>query len=85
MPPFSRLDWCQNHLAPLEILMNDTTLLNLEQAADRLQIKPDTLRGWLRAGKLRGVKLGARRWRVREVDLPPFIETHLLPVPKEDG
>ena len=41
------------------------TFLTVEEAAKRLAVTPYTLRGWLRAGKLRGVQV-ARRWRVPE-------------------
>ena len=39
--------------------------LTVEQAARRLQITPYTLRAWLKAGKLRAIKLG-REWRISE-------------------
>ena len=39
--------------------------LTVEQAAERLQMAPYTLRTHLKAGKLRGVKRG-RVWRIPE-------------------
>ena len=45
-----------------------------EEAAKRLAVSPRTLREWLRAGKLKGVKMGSL-WRVAEHDLAQFIET----------
>jgi excisionase family DNA binding protein len=53
------------------------TLLTVEQAAATLQLRPKTLKGWLRAGKLTGCKIG-RQWRVREVDLDTFIQASLM-------
>src|SRR6266850_3126984 len=52
-------------------------LLTAEQAAATLQLSPKTIKGWLRAGKLTGCKIG-RQWRVREVDLEAFIQASLI-------
>ena len=52
-------------------------LLTAEQAAATLQLSPKTLKGWLRAGKLTGCKIG-RQWRVREMDLEAFIQASLI-------
>ncbi len=61
-----------------------TVLLTAEQVAERLQVREETVYDWLRAGRLRGVKLG-RIWRVREADLEAFIRAHLTgPEPDED-
>jgi excisionase family DNA binding protein len=48
-------------------------LLTVEQAAAKLQISPKTLKDWLRAGRLKGVRLG-KLWRVKERDLEEFVE-----------
>lgn len=48
-------------------------LLTPEEAAERIAVSPRTLRDWLRAGELRGVKVG-KLWRVRPADLEAFIE-----------
>jgi len=40
-------------------------LYTMEEAAAELKISPQTLGKWLRAGKVRGVKLG-RIWRIPE-------------------
>jgi|SRR5690606_5340976 len=61
-----------------------TILLTAEQVAERLQVREETVYDWLKAGRLRGVKLG-RIWRVREADLEAFIRAHLTgPEPDED-
>lgn len=41
------------------------TFLTVQQAAARLQVTPQTLRGWIRAGAVRAVRLG-RAWRIPE-------------------
>jgi excisionase family DNA binding protein len=43
-------------------------VLTIEAAAERLKLKPDTVRDWVKAGKLKAVKLG-RVWRVDAEDL----------------
>lgn len=48
-------------------------LFTPEDAAKILLVKPETLRGWLRTGKLKGVRAG-RLWRIRESDLEAFLE-----------
>jgi excisionase family DNA binding protein len=48
-------------------------LLTVEQAAAKLQISPKTLKDWLRAGRIKGVRLG-KLWRLRERDLEEFVE-----------
>jgi excisionase family DNA binding protein len=53
--------------------MSAEKLLTPEDAAKFLLVKPETLRGWLRTGKLKGVKAG-RLWRVRESDLQAFLK-----------
>ena len=40
-------------------------LLTPEEAAERLAISPKTIRDWLRANRIQGVKVG-RLWRLRE-------------------
>ncbi len=47
-------------------------LLTIDQAAEKLQVKPRTVRKWLQKGKLKGVKVG-RLWRIREADLEKFV------------
>ena len=45
--------------------MTAEKLHTVQEAAELLSIAPKTLLDWLRAGKVRGVKLG-RGWRVPE-------------------
>lgn len=48
-------------------------MLTPEQAAQRLNVPVETLRGWLRKGKLKGVKVG-NLWRIPERDLKAITE-----------
>jgi len=41
-------------------------LLSPEDVAERLAVNPATVRSWLRSGKLKGVKLGEKIWRIDE-------------------
>jgi excisionase family DNA binding protein len=47
-----------------------------EEIAARLQVKPTTIRAWLRSGKLKGVRIGPKLWRVSERDLAEFLQRH---------
>jgi excisionase family DNA binding protein len=52
-----------------------------DAAAAALDVKPETIRQWLRSGKLGGVKVG-RLWRVRESDLEAFLKGNDLHEPQ---
>lgn len=41
-------------------------MLTVDQAADRLQASKETIRRWLRDGKIKGVRIGGKRlgWRI---------------------
>jgi excisionase family DNA binding protein len=51
------------------------TFMTVEEVARRLSLNPETIRRWLRSGRLRGIRLGERRagWRVRDSDLNAFL------------
>jgi excisionase family DNA binding protein len=50
-------------------------LLTVQEVAERLKMNPETVRRWLRQGKLRGYLLGGDRsgYRVAQDDLEEFI------------
>jgi excisionase family DNA binding protein len=52
-------------------------LFKVEEAAENLGFAPYTVRKWLRAGRLRGVKsggaIGRSEWRVPESALSEFV------------
>jgi excisionase family DNA binding protein len=58
--------------------MNDTKLLTLEQAAERLGMRPVTLRMWASSRKIARVKLG-RAVRIPESEIAKIIERGLIP------
>lgn len=46
--------------------MDGERMCTVAEAAERLQLHPQTVRDWLRQGKLQGVRLGGTKagWRV---------------------
>jgi excisionase family DNA binding protein len=55
--------------------MAEDRLLTVQEVAERLRLKPETVRRWLRSGKLRGISLGSDHagWRVRESEVARFL------------
>jgi excisionase family DNA binding protein len=47
-------------------------ILTVEQAAEKLQVRPKTVRAWLRSGKIPGRKIG-RVYRLMEDQLEAFV------------
>lgn len=48
-------------------------LLTVKEVARRLKRAEYTIRAWLRAGKLKGIKIGNKDWRVSEDDLNDYL------------
>ncbi len=48
-------------------------MLSPEEVADLLAVSPNTVRAWLRNGTLKGVKLGKKIWRIKEVELQAYL------------
>ncbi len=48
--------------------------LSPDEVAQRLNVKPLTVRRWLKSGNLKGLKLGPL-WRVRESNLEAFLKS----------
>lgn len=46
--------------------------LTSADVAEMLQVTPETVWNWIRAGKLRAIKVG-RGWRIAEDDLKAFL------------
>jgi excisionase family DNA binding protein len=57
-------------------------ILNTEQAAEKLQVKPLTIRKYLRKGLIPGRRIG-REWRIVETDLEMFVRTGNMPPESE--
>jgi excisionase family DNA binding protein len=55
--------------------------LTVEEVGERLKIHPESVRDWLRTGKLKGLKAG-RQWRITESALDAFLHSS---VKEEDG
>ena len=51
-------------------------LLTVDEVAERLRVAPETVRRWLRAGRLKGTRLGGTKagYRVAEADVRAFLE-----------
>lgn len=51
-------------------------LLTVEEIAERLRVHSETVRQWLRDGRLKGFRPGGKRagWRVTEADLEGFLD-----------
>lgn len=48
-------------------------LLTVQEAAARLKCSKNAVYGWIRAGKLKALKVGSL-WRIRVKDLEDFLE-----------
>ncbi len=51
--------------------MEAERLLTVPEVADRLRVHPDTLRRWLRGGRIKGVLMGGRSggYRIKESEV----------------
>ena len=58
--------------------------MTLHDVAAKLQVKEETIRHWIRDGKLRAVNLG-KEWRVAVVDLERFLNDHANMPPPDDS
>ena len=52
--------------------METEKLLTVKDAAKVLLVKPTTIRKWLKASKLKGMKMG-RLWRIWEGEMEAFL------------
>jgi excisionase family DNA binding protein len=52
--------------------MDANTFLTPLQIANRLQVKVDTVKGWLRDGRMKGIKV-SHLWRVTEEEFNRFL------------
>jgi excisionase family DNA binding protein len=56
-------------------------MITVPEAARRAGKDPETIRRWIRAGRLRASKVGTQHV-IEERDLEPLLEDELLPVPE---
>ena len=56
--------------------MEEDRLLTVQEVAGRLRVNPETIRRWLRQGKLEGAMLGGDRagYRIAESELRRLLE-----------
>ena len=52
---------------------NDKLLFTPSEVARLLRVEPVTVHSWLRAGKLKGHKIGGKLWRITREQLEDFI------------
>lgn len=52
--------------------MEDERFYSIEEVAKILNVSDGAVRKWLKAGALKGIKLG-RIWRIRESDFDKFL------------
>jgi excisionase family DNA binding protein len=55
-------------------MSNDVQMLSPKDVAEILAIHPKTVHLWLRSGRLEGIKISYRTWRIPRVSLDSFIE-----------
>jgi excisionase family DNA binding protein len=56
------------------VVVTEERFYTVKQIAERLQVQPKTVSGWLRDGKLKGLRLsGPAGWRVRQSDLDRYL------------
>lgn len=53
--------------------MRDEELLTVEDAAKRVKVHPETIRGWIRSGELPAVDIGGK-YRIYPEDLDTFLK-----------
>lgn len=65
------------------MLTSEDRLLTVPEVSERCRVNEDTVRRWLRTGRLKGRKLGGDRtgYRVLESDLARFIRGGESPAP----
>ena len=56
--------------------MGDERWLTVPEVAERMRVKPETVRVWLREGKLRGVQPISKRtgWRVSQTEVTRLLQ-----------
>lgn len=51
----------------------DLDFLTVKEVARQLRVSPKTVRAWLVQGRLRGLKLTPKVWRIRREDFHAFV------------
>lgn len=56
----------------------ESHLLNVNEAAERLRLKPTTIRAWILNRKIQYAKIGGRVF-IRSADIDSLIDQNLIP------
>lgn len=56
-------------------------MLTVPEAAERIHRDPETVRRWIRSGRLRARKIGTQHV-IEEADLAELLEPRMLPLPR---
>lgn len=59
-------------------------MITVPEAAKRAGKDPETIRRWIRSGRLRARKIGTQHV-IEETDLDPLLDDETLPLPPEWG
>ena len=59
-----------------KLKMTQGKLLTPEQVAEQLSVSVLSVKRWLREGKMQGVKVAGKVWRIEPESLQRFIEEH---------
>lgn len=54
---------------------NNNQYYTTEEVAEMLKVTPDSVRRWIRSGKLKSIKLSGKFIRISQADLQAFIES----------
>lgn len=67
--------------------MADEELLTVAEVARRLRLSEETIRRWIRGGKLQAIRIGSDRagFRIRRSEIDQLLEPKQLPLPREDA
>ena len=64
----------------------EQVVLTVDQVAERLQVNEQTIRRWLREGRLQGIAFGGRTgWRISAADLQAFMDAERFAQEAGDG
>lgn len=60
----------------VKMIVTEEKLLTIAQVAERLQVRPEAVRRWVRAGKLKAFLPGGMKtgYRIRGTELQRFLE-----------
>jgi len=65
--------------------MMEERYFTIEEVAEKLAVAKKTVKNWLLTGKLQGIKLTNKLWRIPESELNRFIEEAKARAFKKEG